>query len=139
MCAVAPGAPVWRNPITGIAACCARAASGHAAAPKRDERTPFHCQVPPALLNKRNSTPGTAALRDFNSPYVGLGSIASGRYFARGRGMSASRLKADKEASMALSLLCAISRREQVRQHSLWNQGLLDYLVGTREQRVWYG
>src|SRR5467141_2712557 len=36
MCAVAPGAPVWRKPITGIAACCARAASGHAtAAPPR--------------------------------------------------------------------------------------------------------
>jgi len=25
-------APFWRNPITGIAACCARAASGHSAA-----------------------------------------------------------------------------------------------------------
>jgi hypothetical protein len=28
--------------------------------------------------------------------------------------MSASRLKADKEASMALSLLCAITGREQM-------------------------
>ena len=33
-----------RTPITGIAGCCARAASGHAAAPpkKRDELTPLH-------------------------------------------------------------------------------------------------
>jgi len=30
-----------RNPITGIAGCCARAASGHAAAPP-DELAPFH-------------------------------------------------------------------------------------------------
>jgi hypothetical protein len=47
-------------------------------------------------------------------PYIG--SIASGRYFARGPGMSASRLKADKEASMALSLLCAKSACERM-QH----------------------
>src|SRR5262249_26793802 len=32
MCAVPPGAPVWRNPITGIDGCCARVASGRAAA-----------------------------------------------------------------------------------------------------------
>jgi hypothetical protein len=35
MCAVAPDEPVWRNPITGIPVCCARAASGHAIAPPR--------------------------------------------------------------------------------------------------------
>jgi hypothetical protein len=35
------------NPITGIAGCCARAASGHAAcaAQKRDEVAPFYVQV----------------------------------------------------------------------------------------------
>ena len=31
--AYAPGDALLRNPITGIAGCCARAASGHAAAP----------------------------------------------------------------------------------------------------------
>src|SRR5262245_6796132 len=37
MCAVAPAAPAWRKPITGIADCCPRAASGHAAAPPSRE------------------------------------------------------------------------------------------------------
>ena len=32
MCVVAPGEPLWRNPITGTAGCCPRAANGHAAA-----------------------------------------------------------------------------------------------------------
>src|SRR5262249_31009801 len=35
------------------------------AAEQRDEITPFHCPVPPVLLSKRNTTRGTAALRDF--------------------------------------------------------------------------
>jgi hypothetical protein len=41
-----------RNPTTGIAACCARAASGHAAAPteQRDERAAFHSAPKPTLL-----------------------------------------------------------------------------------------
>jgi hypothetical protein len=33
MCAVALAGPVWRKPITGIASCCAVAATGHATAP----------------------------------------------------------------------------------------------------------
>jgi len=33
MWAVPPGEPLWRNPIIGIAGCCARAVSGHAPAP----------------------------------------------------------------------------------------------------------
>src|SRR6516165_8546288 len=43
----------WRNPITGIAGCCARAASGHAArraTEKRDELAPLHC-LPPCMPN----------------------------------------------------------------------------------------
>jgi hypothetical protein len=34
----------WRNPTTGIADCCARAATGHATAPgeQRDELAPLH-------------------------------------------------------------------------------------------------
>src|SRR6516165_9187725 len=35
MCAVASREMAWRNPITGIAACCARAGTGHIAAPPR--------------------------------------------------------------------------------------------------------
>ena len=37
------GDPAWRNPITGIAGCCARAASGQSrrAAEKRDELAPL--------------------------------------------------------------------------------------------------
>ena len=43
MCAVALAGPVWRKPITGIASCCARAASGHGrrAAEQRDELAPL--------------------------------------------------------------------------------------------------
>jgi len=33
MATAVSGDEEWRNPITGIAGCCARAASGHAAAP----------------------------------------------------------------------------------------------------------
>ena len=38
------GDPALRNPITGIAGCCARAASGHAAAP------------PSSVMNSRRLT-----------------------------------------------------------------------------------
>ena len=40
----ASGDAGWRNPITGIAGCCARAASGQhrRAAEQRDELAPFH-------------------------------------------------------------------------------------------------
>src|SRR5262249_34858467 len=44
MCAVAPGAPVWRNPITGIAGCCAPTGSGHATA-----------AAPTSVMNSRSS------------------------------------------------------------------------------------
>ena len=44
-CAQTLRVPVWRvvlrNPITGIAGCCARPTSGRAAE-RRDERAPFH-------------------------------------------------------------------------------------------------
>jgi hypothetical protein len=32
---------------------------------RRPYLPPFHCPVPPVLPNERNSTQGTAALRDF--------------------------------------------------------------------------
>ena len=50
MAAFSPGALLLRNPITGIAGCCARAARGSAtdcAAEKRDEIAPLH--LPPRL------------------------------------------------------------------------------------------
>jgi hypothetical protein len=43
------------------------------AAKQRDEIAPFHCPVPPVLPNERNSTQGTAALRDFEPVYVADG------------------------------------------------------------------
>ena len=44
MCAVALAGPVWRKPITGIAGCCARAATGQPrrTAEQRDELAAVH-------------------------------------------------------------------------------------------------
>src|SRR5262249_23693315 len=63
------------------------------AAEQRDEIAPFHCPVPPVLPNKRNSTRGTAALRNFNLPFVRFGSFASDRHAPDLGGMSASPRK----------------------------------------------
>jgi hypothetical protein len=53
------GEVVWRKPITGIAACCARAASGHAAVPPTNEMKSrrFMCpQIePPNLPHRRGA------------------------------------------------------------------------------------
>ena len=50
-----------RNPITGIAVCCAPAASGHAAAPReRDKIAPFQCPIPP-IQDRQDSAPCVAA------------------------------------------------------------------------------
>src|SRR5258708_149736 len=62
----------------------------HRAAEQPDEIAPLHCPVPPVLLSKRNTTRGTAALRDFNSPYVGLWLNASHRHARDVPTMSAS-------------------------------------------------
>jgi hypothetical protein len=48
-----PGAPALRNPIIGTDGCCARAASGHAAAEQRDELAPFQWQMSPVLRTGR--------------------------------------------------------------------------------------
>jgi hypothetical protein len=53
MWAVPPGEPLWRNPITGIAGCCARAASGHATA----------APLPKSAMNSRRLM-GLPLLRD---------------------------------------------------------------------------
>jgi hypothetical protein len=47
------------------------------AAEQQDELAAFHCPMPPVLRTARIAhlrTEKTAALRDFNSPHVGLGS-----------------------------------------------------------------
>jgi hypothetical protein len=44
------------------------------AAEQCDKVAAFHCPVPPVLRTKGIAHLVTAALRDFNSPYVGLGS-----------------------------------------------------------------
>jgi hypothetical protein len=41
-CGYPSGDALLRNPTTGIAGCCARATTGHAAAPPSDELSPFH-------------------------------------------------------------------------------------------------
>src|SRR5262245_50910516 len=51
MWAVPPGEPLWRNPTIGIAACCAYAASGDAAAPPSSvmKSRRFTAQYPPCF------------------------------------------------------------------------------------------
>ena len=72
-----------RKPITGIADCCARAASGHAAAapPSSDMNSRcFTARCLPCVRPKGSHTPArreTAALRDFNPAYDRLGSSTS--------------------------------------------------------------
>src|SRR5262249_6176973 len=47
------------------------------AAKQRDELAAFHCSVPLVLPNKRNSTQGTAGLRDFSRAYARFGARAA--------------------------------------------------------------
>jgi len=59
------GEALWRNPITGIAGCCARAASGHVAtAPpeQRDEFAPLHSITSSARCWKNIGTSRPSAL-----------------------------------------------------------------------------
>src|SRR5262249_17914761 len=62
---------------------------------QRDELAPFHCPVPPVFPNERNSTQGTAALRDFEPVDGSYGPVASHRNAADARAMSALPPKAD--------------------------------------------
>ena len=58
--------------------CCARRDRPRRhSAEKRDELAPFHCSVPLVLPNKRNSTHGTAGLRDFSRAYARVGARAA--------------------------------------------------------------
>src|SRR5260221_657729 len=68
-------------PTVGSFACCADAASGHAAA-ARYKRAAFHCSVPPVrAYNRKDTTPQLrqepATLRDFKPVDDSFGSVAS--------------------------------------------------------------
>src|SRR6516225_7164355 len=70
------------TPITGIADCCARAASGHVAAPPSaaiNSRRRIWIAMRPShgghATGGDDITPGLAALRDFKPVYVGSGVI----------------------------------------------------------------
>src|SRR5262249_7786954 len=71
-----------RNPITGIAGCCARAASGHAAAapPSSVELAPLHSTTSSA---RESNLPGTLRPSAFFASPVGVrpGSARSGTVF----------------------------------------------------------
>jgi hypothetical protein len=58
MGAYPPGDALWRNPITGITGCCARAVSGHArrAAEQRDERASLHSITSSAVASSLSGT-----------------------------------------------------------------------------------
>ena len=74
--------PACRNPITGIAGCCARAASGHAAAPPSSVMNSRRFTADASRASDRkDSTPDrqeTAALREFSfGQCTEMGSIAT--------------------------------------------------------------
>src|SRR5262249_40575789 len=83
----------WKNPITGIAGCCARAASGHAAAAPRSVMSSrrFTTQCLHASTEKDSTMEGSAAVRDFNPFYDRFGSKAAEMIGTTRRVMSASR------------------------------------------------
>ena len=73
------GDPLLRNPITGMAGCCARAASGHVAAAKRDEIASLHVplRTSVALCDWAASEKWHAIGRpDLSKPNVRFGSKA---------------------------------------------------------------
>ena len=60
MAATSLSEPVMRHPITGIAFCCARAASGHvAAAPPRSVMNPRRCMSHPGNTSRPAAKPST--------------------------------------------------------------------------------
>jgi hypothetical protein len=65
------------TPITGIAGCCARAASGHAAAAPRSVMSSrrFTAQCLRASTEKDSTIGGSAAVRNFNPAYDRYGVI----------------------------------------------------------------
>src|SRR5262249_39440943 len=95
-----------RNPITGIAGCCARAASGHAAAPP---------------INARNSR----RFMDTPAPEQHAYGVTAVRALERG-GMDA---KCDQMLLLLTSALC----HERPRASAA--RPLFSHLIGTREHR----
>ena len=78
MCAVASGEPLWRNPITGIVGCCARAGSGHAAAPPSRAMNSRRLMGKPPVLTPSNKlrlsrVAGVVRHNKIARPMTGLG------------------------------------------------------------------
>src|SRR5262245_20220651 len=89
-----PDVSLLRNPITGMAGCCARAASGHAAAPPKSvmnwRRSPASVS---RASDRKDSTArrgqAPAALRHFDPAHVAFGSLATETIGAGDRSISA--------------------------------------------------
>ena len=78
MRAVASGEPLWRNPITGIVGCCARAGSGHAAAPPSRAMNSRRLMGKPPVLTPSNKlrlsrVAGVVRHNKIARPMTGLG------------------------------------------------------------------
>src|SRR5262249_49634864 len=74
--AKASGEPAFRKPITGIACCCALAASGHAAAVPRSVMKSRRLIPPPERLKKEHGTGPNYALEGGDPANVRFGSKA---------------------------------------------------------------
>ena len=81
MCAVASGEPLWRNPITGIVGCCARAGSGHAAAPTTTDMNSRRLIAAPEAPTGRNLGCFLASVNPYNEHLSGGASARARRTF----------------------------------------------------------
>jgi hypothetical protein len=99
-----------------------------AGAKQRDELALFHCLAPPGLPTERNSTPGTAALRDFEPV-----DVADGSNSALGRCPLNVRItpESGRVADIRGRLKSAKSRREHMQRRAV----LFDHLISAGEHR----
>src|SRR5262245_53433410 len=106
---------LWRKPIRGsLLSCCARAASGHAAAPpKTVMNSRRFMPVFPVLPTEGIAQP--AALRNFDLAYVGLGSNSTDAVKAAWWIYVCFAPKADKVGDKAPGPLCAMNGHSAIR------------------------
>jgi hypothetical protein len=132
------GALYWTGRVCGlmqgfsvdssIAGCCARAASGHAAAPRVTNSRRFTAQYLPRFQTKGIAHLGTAALRDFNLVYDRLGSNSVVPVMSAARPLFPRKRKFIRDLAMSHSCQEATYAPQPTTP-------LFDHLIGTLLQK----